>query len=175
MVWRAVLGVALAGAVGALAAFAASVGSTSRPAGIPSDAQLMVVAEVRSGDTIVLVSERPGAQVPGWGDITARLIGVGAPQSPDECFGPESRAALGAALPLGSVAWVTTDVRANDPAGDWLLYVWTPEGVLLNEALASAGLARPIAPGDNRSFWPAIAQAGEHAARRGTGLWAECG
>ena len=75
----------------------------------------MIVRTVLSGDTVVLTSARPGAQVQLWGDLTVRLIGLDAPDLAPvvECFAAEAQGGLGAMLPEGSLAWVTTNEQGD--------------------------------------------------------------
>ena len=182
MVVRAVIGVVLAAAV---LATAASLAVAPNRAGAPSvvprpiDAQPMVVREVVSGDTLLLVNASPGAYVQGWGLVTARLLDIDAPDLAntdvaDECFAAEAQERLRVLLPEGSIAWVATGERPRDDVGRWSMRVWTPDGVLVSYALAIDGFARslPTPPGATDS--PAIARAVEEAFLRGAGLWTAC-
>jgi len=143
---------------------------------IAADAQPLVVTEVLSGDTVVLVSDRPGPQVAAWGTVTARLIGVDAPNFGivSQCYAEEAQARLASLLPEGSIAWVSTDVTATDDGGRYLMYVWTEDGRLTNQLLAVDGYVKTQDPGDNDALWPQIQRAGSQAAARFAGLWADC-
>ncbi|MCA0216773.1 MAG: thermonuclease family protein [Actinobacteria bacterium] len=175
MVVRAVVG----GVVGAAVIVAALSGAWTQPtahgasgASRPADAQPMIVRTVLSGDTVVLTSARPGAQVQRWGDLTVRLIGLDAPDLAPviECFAAEAQGGLGAMLPEGSLAWVTTNEH-RDSGGLWSMYVWNAEGRFVNLTLAEQGLARASDFAERGPLYPLIAQATEEAYRRGQGLW----
>ncbi|MCU1440976.1 MAG: nucH [Rhodoglobus sp.] len=171
---------ALAGALGfgALFAFQPRDGDTqSWSTDLPADAQPMVVWEVLSGDTVVLVVERPGRQVQDWGRITARLLGIDSPNfgTTDECYAVEAEARLTELLPEGSVVWLALDEEPRDDGGRWLSYLWTSDGRFVNYELAVDGFveASPMPP--NTARWKAI-EAGQAAAvARLWGIWGECG
>lgn len=180
MVIRAVLGVMLGAAVLAVAVSGAwTPGPHTAPSVVPRpvDAQPMVVREVLSGDTVVLVNQRPGAYVQGWGLVTARLLDINAPNFGliNECFAIEAQGRLRQLLPEGSTAWVSTGGIPRDEGGRWFMNVWTSDGVLASYALAVDGFVRaqPTPPGATQ--FPAIAQATEQAFRLNAGLWGECG
>ena len=168
-------------AIGVIAGVVVSVWGPKGPVAasvpaIPADAQLMIVREVLHGDTVVLIADRPGPHVQSWGSVTARLVGVNAPNFGivPECYAVESEAALTALLPEGSYAWVTTDEIKRDANGRWFVYVWTPDGVLVNEFLAANGFVAPELSPPNDKYWQVIAQTAEQAARQQVGLWAQC-
>jgi endonuclease YncB( thermonuclease family) len=136
----------------------------------PADAQPMVVDEVLSGDTVVLTSTRAGAQVPQFGRLTARLIGLDAPDlgrrfgtDLDQCFAPEALARLEELLPAGSIVWVTTDAPTRDSSGDWLLNVWGSDGRLVNYLMAVGGYAEVLATAADSRYGEVLAD-GEHQA-----------
>ena len=143
---------------------------------VPADAQLLIVRTVLSGDTVELVAGTPGAQLPRWGTVTARLIGVNAPNFgiTDECYAAEAQGRLAKWLPRGTVAWVSTDTTKRDANGRWLTYIWTADGRLVNQLLVSDGFARTADPGENLRLWPEIERAGAQAASRFAGLWLDC-
>lgn len=143
---------------------------------IPPDAQPMIVVEVLSGDTIVLVTDRPGAQVYRWGPITAMLGSVDAPGFGlmDDCYAEESQARLRALLPEGSVAWITTDLALKDELGRWRSYVWAEDGRLVNEVMAVDGYVRADGDSADDPLAVAIHRAAAQAAARFGGMWGEC-
>lgn len=144
--------------------------------GLSGVVQPLVVREVPTGDTLVLESPVPGAQIGATGRVTVRLIGLDAPDPgvPNECYAIPARSGLQALLPPGTLAWVLTDEEPQDANGFWLAWVWTPDGTLVNQAIAANGLARVVDASPNSSFWPLVAQAAEQAYRRQAGLWAQC-
>lgn len=178
MRWRAVLGGALA--FGVLAYVFVALWPRGAAAAswytTPQDAQPMVVSKVLSGDTVVLLSDRPGQQVQEWGPVTARLIGVDAPNFgiTPECYAAQANGRLQGLLPVGSIAWVTTDTITQDAGGRWLSYVWTEDGRLVNQLLAADGYVKAQESPGNDELWPRIERAGAQAAARFGGLWGDC-
>lgn len=135
----------------------------------PADAQPMLVHEVISGDTVVLTSTRPGAQVPVFGRLTAHLGGIDAPDlgrrfgtDEHQCYAPEALARLEELLPSGSIAWVTTDDPSPDDSGGWTLYLWGPDGRLVNYLMAVGGYAE--VDGAAAPRYGSILAEGEHQA-----------
>lgn len=143
---------------------------------IPADAQPMIVREVLSGDTVVLVTDRPGSQVYRWGPITAMLASVDAPGFGlmDDCYAEESRARLEALLPEGSVAWISTDLSLKDELGRWRSFVWAQDGRLVNEVLAVDGYVRADGELTDDPLIVAIHRAAGQAAARFGGMWGQC-
>ncbi len=142
----------------------------------PGNAQPMVVEDVLSGDTVLLVSARPGPQVQPTGNVTARLLGIDAPDFglTDECFAQEAEAKLESLLPEGTVAWVAIDEVAKDELGRYLMYVWSADDRFVNYELALGGFVRAVDMAPNVDRWSAIAGAQESATGRLRGIWGEC-
>jgi endonuclease YncB( thermonuclease family) len=142
----------------------------------PVDAQPMIVEDVMSGDTVLLVSGRPGPQVQGIGLVTARLLNVDAPNFgiTDECFAEEAQAKLASLLPEGTVAWVSIDEVAKDEGGRYLMYVWSAENRFVNYELTLGGFARAQEMEPNGERWQAIAGGQESATGRLRGIWGSC-
>ena len=178
MRWRTVLGGVLGVALLAyvIVAFWPRASTEASWYTVPADAQPMVVSKVLSGDTVVLVTDRPGEQVQQWGPVTARLIGVDAPNFgiTPECYAVEADGRLRGLLPVGSIAWVTTDATPQDAGGRWLSYVWTEDGRLVNQLLAADGYVKVEESPGNDALWPVIQRAGAQAAARFGGLWGAC-
>lgn len=143
---------------------------------VPIDAQPLVVSKVLSGDTLLLVSDHPGPQIRAWGTVSARLIGLDAPNFglTYECFAVEAQARLAELLPTGTIAWVTTDATKRDDNGRWLTYIWTADGRLVNQLLAVSGYARAIQSESSDPLRNLIEYAGGEAAARSGGLWGAC-
>ncbi len=131
----------------------------------PAEAQPMVVVEVLSGDTVVLSSQLPGAQVRDHGRITAKLLSIDAPNFglQSECYAVEAEGRLVELLPEGSIAWVATDTVVKDDNGRWLMNVWAADGRYVNYLLAVDGFVRAKEM-----------RAGASAAARFGGLWGVC-
>lgn len=142
----------------------------------PATAQALIVQEVLSGESVVLVSPRTGPHVTAVGTVTVRLIGIDAPNFPTnrECYAEESYAALTKLLPVGSIAWVVTDEVRQDEGGRWLGYIWSSKGYFVNDVLLSNGIVRALDMAPNSAYWPKLAQSAEQAWRRGDGLWSAC-
>lgn len=142
----------------------------------PVDAQPMIVLEVLSGDTVMLSSELPGAQVQRHGTITARLLSIDSPNNGivPECFSIEAKGRLEELLPKGSVAWVATDAVAQDEGGRWLMNVWAADGRLVNYLLAVDGFVRAEEMPPNDALWDQVQRGAASAAARFGGLWGEC-
>jgi micrococcal nuclease len=68
-----------------------------------------------------------------------RLLLVDAPELDHEQFGVRARLALEELLPVGAAARVETDVQLRDRYGRVLAYLYTDDGVMVNEALARRG------------------------------------
>ena len=101
----------------------------------------MVVEDILSGDTVLLVSARPGPQVPKSGKVTARLLDIDAPDFGlnDECYAQEAQAKLESLLPEGTVAWVATTRIVKDELGRYLMYVWSADDRFVNYELTLGG------------------------------------
>ena len=118
-------------------------------------------------------------------DVTVRLIGIDTPEtvkpdSPVECFGPESSDFAKEALTGQSV---TLELDASqgdeDRYGRLLAYVWreAPDGslALFNLDAVAGGYARERQYGSTPYAWKSeIARAGQAAQAAGTGLWGAC-
>lgn len=142
----------------------------------PPNAQPMLVEDVLSGDTVILVSQHSGPQVLGAGQITARLLGIDAPNFgiTDECYAQEAQAKLADLLPEGTVAWVAIDEVAKDVGGRYLMYVWSADDRFVNYELTLGGFARAVDMAPNSERWSAISGAQETATSRLRGIWADC-
>ena len=176
---RAVLGVVVG--VGLLASAAVGTWPSNSPdtASLvprPADAQPMVVREVLSGDTVVLVNERLGPQVPGSGLVTARLIGIDSPNFGlmNECFAIEAQGRLRDLLPKGSIAWVATDSLRRDANGRWLMYVWGADGRLANYLMAVDGYVRVESTPPNTRLDEVLTEAERKARAQFGGMWSMC-
>lgn len=183
MRWRAWIGaIVLAGALAAaltsatISAFSPRPPEFAVPVRLPADAQPVRVIQVLAGDTVIVTVDRPGPYIPVAGQITAKLIGVDAPDFGliDQCFAQDSEAKLSALLPEDSIAWLKVDVQNTDELGRWLVYVWNSEDNFVNVMLALDGYARALPSPPNVTYYPAIERAAQSAASRFAGLWGEC-
>ena len=118
-------------------------------------------------------------------DVTVRLIGIDTPEtvkpdSPVECFGPESSDFAKEALTGQSVTLELDASQGNeDRYGRLLAYVWreTPDGslALFNLDAVAGGYARERQYGSTPYEWKSeLARAGQAARAAGAGLWGAC-
>jgi micrococcal nuclease len=130
------------------------------------------VVRVVDGDTLI-------ARLPG-GDERVRLIGIDTPESaipdsPVECFGPESSARLAELLPPASPVELVRDVEARDDYGRLLAYVFRAEDDLfVNLAMVAEGYANPLSIAPNTTFAEDFDRAAAAARASRLGLWAAC-
>lgn len=106
--------------------------------------------------------------------IRVRLLNIDAPElfapnSPDGCLGSEAAAHLRRLLPVGAEVTLELDTEETDDYGRTLAGVFI-DGVLVNAAMAEAGLAVPMKVGDNTEFYDAVTEAWTRAEQAGVGL-----
>ena len=92
---------------------------------------------------------------------------------PVHCFGQEATAMLRKLMPVGSPVEIEEDgvVAGRDDRGRARLYVWLPDGRLVNMELLRQGFGQ-IASGDARArHFQAMRIVEREAAREGLGLW----
>jgi micrococcal nuclease len=126
------------------------------------------VDRVVDGDTVIVDRVR------------VRLIGIDAPESvkpdsPIECFGPESSAELHRLLPVGTRVRLEPDQEHADRYGRTLAYVWRLNPPLdVDVELARLGFARALTIPPNVAHRTEIASAVASAQRADLGLWRAC-
>lgn len=133
-----------------------------------------VVDRVVDGDTLIIKGQGKPLRV--------RLIGVDAPESvkpnsPVECYGPESAAFLKELLPAGSQIKLEADLVAGDKDqyGRLLRTVFTKDGSNVSVAIAAAGMGREyVYQGKPSRYAEEIRTAQAQAQQAGTGLWSAC-
>nr|WP_246414270.1 thermonuclease family protein [Microbacterium thalassium] len=108
--------------------------------------------------------------------VSVRLIGIDTPETyPDEeCWGSEATEALRDLAPEGSTLWAAPDTEWHDRYGRVLLYLWTPDGVFVNEQLIDAGAAEALRVAPNDSYAELFAGAEAAASTAGAGQWSAC-
>lgn len=144
----------------------------------PADAQPLVVERVVDGDTLV-VSGDAGAVLPTAGEHRVRLLLVDTPEvdGPDaaeECLGPESSAFTTDLLPAGSTVLLAADEERVDQYDRLLAYVWTTDGVFVNEALTANGLAYTVSIAPNDEHLAAVLDGEQRAREARLGVWGSC-
>lgn len=133
-------------------------------------------AEVRyvpDGDTVSLNVARPHRV----GLLKARLIGIESPDLEEE-GGHAAREALGSLLPVGAHVTYEHDRLREDTLGRQLLYLYGPDGRLVNQAMLEQGratvgldqLGDGVSPRYQRELEEGEAWAREHA----LGMWRTC-
>lgn len=139
-----------------------------RTSGPLCGATTAVVVRVVDGDTVVL---RMGGR-----RERVRLIGVDAPETwlRHDCFGPEATRALLRLIPPGSAIRTAPDTAPRDRFGRLLLYLWTPQGGFVNEALVQEGFARTMTVPPDTSRASVLREAERTAQRTRAGLWRAC-
>lgn len=140
----------------------------------PMDAQPIIIAEVLSGDTLVIRLDAPGPQWQEWSTLTVRLAGVEVGPNAGACHATISREHLATLLPTGSLAWATVGAEAPDADGRWPVFLWSTPAQFVNGLLAANGDVRPIVDEVPTQYVAAINQGAEQAYRRGAGLWGDC-
>lgn len=145
---------------------------------LPAGVEEAEVADNVDGDTIEVVFPPDDRQV----DV--RLVGIDAPESvrpnsPVECYGPESSARLAELLPPGTPVYLERDVSDTDRFGRLLRHVWvvddaTGEAFLISEILVREGFvdARTYQP--DARYEDRLAAAERAAQDDGAGLWGAC-
>lgn len=136
----------------------------------------MTVVEVVDGDTLQLRLDRSNDVVTTTSPISVRLIGIDTPEvyPEEECFGQEAEAALGLLAGAGATVYVAPDVESWDPYNRRLFYVWTPDGLLINEELARGGYAEVRRYPPNTTLHERLEDAESEARSAGRGLWGAC-
>lgn len=102
--------------------------------------------------------------------LRLRLLLVNAPE--DGPFGDLARAALAGLLPAGETFRVETDRRRQDKQGRVLVYVYLPDGQMVNEMMIRQGYAFLKPDEINRRHLAELREAESVARASGRGLWA---
>ncbi len=120
------------------------------------------VERVVDGDTLVLD-----------GVGRSRLIGIDTPETHGEreCFGPAATAYVERLLRRGARVEYRLGIEPRDRYGRALVWLWLPDGRLLNDLLASEGYAVPLAIPPNVERAGRIARLAGTARRERRGLW----
>lgn len=153
----------------------ASVGGPATIVPRPPTTALEANAEVRAvvdGDTIVVA----------FGDAEehVRLIGIDTPETsrpdtPVECFGPESSAAAEALLPRGTPVRIERDTELRDRYDRLLSYVYRAnDGLFVNLELVRTGFADAYPYKPNVTYSAEFRDAADAAKAAKAGLWGTC-
>ena len=141
---------------------------------VPPGAQEAVVVRHTDGDTLVLRGIGAGP-LPGT-PTKVRVLEIDTPEVNPvvECFGREAAARLAELVPTGSRVRVEADRETRDRFGRALLYLWTADGVSVEEVLLREGLAQVLylRPNDRHLDHFRVVEA--EARDAGRGLWSAC-
>lgn len=141
---------------------------------VPTGAQEAVVVRHTDGDTLWLRGIGVG---PVPREVTkVRLLEVDTPElsGPRGCYGREAARRTAQLVPIGAHVRVEADRDLRDRYGRLLLYVWTSDGVNLEESLLRDGYARTllVRPNDRHiQLFRAVETQARNARR---GLWGAC-
>jgi micrococcal nuclease len=136
---------------------------------LASDATVVYVTD---GDTVILRI--------GNGKESTRLIGIDTPETkkpntPVECFGKRSSAAMASLLPIGTDVHIERDVEERDRYGRLLAYVFrSADGLFVNQEMVRTGMAVPLSIAPNVTYADRFAEAGVAARVHNVGLWSAC-
>jgi micrococcal nuclease len=136
----------------------------SRPAAAATAQASREAVQVRSvydGDTMTLSDGR-----------RLRLVGIDTPEMQQKPAGDQARAVLLRLVPVGSTVYLEYDVQRTDRYQRTLAWVWTADGVLINEAMARAGMAAQLTIAPNVKYAERIGAAVREAREARRGLWA---
>lgn len=142
--------------------------SINEPVGPLPAGERARVERVVDGDTLIVDGRR------------IRLIGVDAPESvkpnsPVECFGPESSAELARLLPRRTPVLLEWDLERKDRFDRDLAYIWLTEPPrLLNAELVLNGFATEATYRPNVAHLAELRAAEDSARAAGRGLWSRC-
>lgn len=146
--------------------------TTSRPAGVPVDAQPAVVTRIVDGDTIRV-------RLPDHlDDQPVRLLNLDTPElgrdgQPDECLAQAASDHLATLVPVGSTVWLAADVEDRDRFDRLLRGVWTEQGVFTNAELVREGLGVVLLIEPNDRFYAEVLRAEAQARAQRRGLWGD--
>lgn len=118
------------------------------------------IARIVDGDTVEC---RGGERV--------RLLLIDTPERGQKPYGERATQALSALLPVGTEARIELDVQERDRYGRVLGYLYTPDGIMANEAMVRQGYAVVSVYPPNVRHVERIRAAAEAARRDRAGLW----
>ena len=123
---------------------------------------------VVDGDTLVA---RAGGE-----KIRVRLIGIDTPETrPErECGADAATARLRELAPEGDRIWATADRELRDRYDRELRYLWTADGVFINETLVAEGHAEGLRIPPNTRYSAQFADAESAAREARAGRWGAC-
>lgn len=141
---------------------------------MPAGAQQATVVRHTDGDTLTLrgIGVGPLPAQP----TKVRLLEIDTPEvRPEpECRGEDAAERTAELLPIGSRVRVEADRQRTDRFGRTLLYVWTAEGVSVEEVLLREGLATVLYVRPNKRYLEHFRGVERRAMEANVGLWKDC-
>lgn len=122
----------------------------------------LAVIRIIDGDTVVLSDNRH-----------VRLIGIDTPEKND-CFASEATK-LAENLILNKTITLKTDIDDLDQYGRTLGYIYTDDGVLINQKLLELGAGEYFLDNQNIRYQKEFINAATVAHEQKVGMWKECG
>jgi micrococcal nuclease len=127
----------------------------------PSEARVIAVND---GDTVTIRMNN--------GKYRARLIGLDAPEMGQESWGSEAREHLRKLLKDSRwLVSVETDITQYDKYGRLLIYLWSPDGEMLNERMLLDGYAVLFTIQPNSRYVDRFRNAQRKAREEKKGIW----
>lgn len=149
-----------------------------RRTGVPHGAETARVVRHVDGDTLRVTPSGRSEILPD-GETSVRLLEIDTPEvdgygGAGECYGDEASEALATLLPVGDPVHVLPDRELLDRYDRTLLYLWTDDGVFVNEELVRLGYARAVLYEPNDRYIDRMRAAEEEARGADRGLWGAC-
>jgi len=149
-----------------------------RRTGVPPDAEPARVVHHVDGDTLRVEPLGASRILPG-GETPVRLLEIDAPEmshedGDHECYAEAASDALATLLPEGARVLVVRDAELRDQYDRTLLYLWTEDGVFVNEELVRLGFAGSVLFEPNDRHIDRMRAAEQESRDAGRGLWGAC-
>lgn len=148
----------------------------SRPTGVPTGAQLAVVARIVDGDTIWVTPTGSGPLATN-ANHKVRLLEFDSPEatSSTECYGPEATRHVTQLLGgVGAEVWLVADREDTDRYDRYLRYIWTADGAFVNEQMVADGFGEAVLYEPNDRYIDRLRAAEVLARDAGRGMWSAC-
>ncbi len=134
---------------------------------IPLGRDEAVVLSVYDGDTIKVRYQNRVESV--------RLIGIDAPEVDQQEWGRKARDRLYSITPAGSVVILEFDVTRRDKYNRLLAYVFTKDGIFVNEIMLKEGFALLYTFPPNVRYTERFREAQSYARENSVGIWGKDG
>lgn len=149
-----------------------------RRTGVPPGAEPARVVHHVDGDTLRL-EPLGDSRVLSAAETPVRLLEIDAPEmshedGDHECYAEEASEALATLLPEGDLVLVVRDQELRDRYDRTLLYLWTEDGIFVNEELVRLGFAGSVLFEPNDLHIDRMREAEQEARDATRGLWGAC-